>query len=198
MEETAKKTAAFLSAIQALSEKECAEIDAETESARKTRLETIETETKQRYKAYMEYEVARIRAEANRLISQKSEESRRKLTALRASLCEAVFAEAREKLLAFRETPQYRELVLKSVRSAAEALDGDGAAEIYICPADEVLKDEIQSAFGAPCGIQTAADIALGGVRVRAGCYLIDDTLDKRLSAQKTWFLENSGLSVEE
>ncbi len=87
MEETAKKTAAFLSAIQALSEKECAEIDAETESVRKTRLETMEAETKQHYKAYMEYEVARIRAEANRAISQKSEASRRKLTALRTALC---------------------------------------------------------------------------------------------------------------
>lgn len=110
MEETAKKTAAFLSAIQALSEKECAEIDAETESVRKTRLETMEAETKQHYKAYMEYEVARIRAEANRAISQKSEASRRKLTALRTALCESVFAEAREKLLDFRETPQYRAL----------------------------------------------------------------------------------------
>ncbi len=192
MEETAKKTAAFLSAIQALSEKECAEIDAETESVRKTRLETMEAETKQHYKAYMEYEVARIRAEANRAISQKSEASRRKLTALRTALCESVFAEAREKLLAFRESPQYR------VRSAAEALRGEGTAEIYICQADAELTDAVQSAFGAPCSVQVAADIALGGVRVRAGSYLIDDTLDKRLAAQKTWFLENSGLSVGE
>lgn len=198
MEETAKKTAAFLSAIQALSEKECAEIDAETESVRKTRLETMEAETKQHYKAYMEYEVARIRAEANRAISQKSEDSRRKLTALRTSLCEAVFDEARGKLLAFRETPQYRELVLKSVRSAAETLAGNGTAEIYICQADEGFADEICSAFGAHCRVQISADIALGGVRVRAGNYLMDDTLDKRLAAQKTWFLENSGLSVEE
>ncbi len=198
MEETAKKTAAFLSAIQALSEKECAEIDAETESVRKTRLETMEAETKQHYKAYMEYEVARIRAEANRAISQKSEASRRKLTALRTALCESVFAEALEKLLAFRESPQYRDLVLKSVHSAAEALRDEGTAEIYICQADAELADAVQSAFGAPCSVQVAADIALGGVRVRAGSYLIDDTLDKRLAAQKTWFLENSGLSVGE
>lgn len=198
MEETAKKTAAFLSVIQALSEKECAEIDAETESVRKTRLETMEAETKQHYKAYMEYEVARIRAEANRAISQKSEASRRKLTALRTALCESVFAEALEKLLAFRESPQYRDLVLKSVHSAAEALRDEGTAEIYICQADAELADAVQSAFGAPCSVQEAADIALGGVRVRAGSYLIDDTLDKRLAAQKTWFLENSGLSVGE
>ena len=52
--------------------------------------------------------------------------------------------------------------------------------------------------FPLPCSVQVAADIALGGVRVRAGSYLIDDTLDKRLAAQKTWFLENSGLSVGE
>lgn len=198
MEETAKKTEAFLAAIQALSEKECAEIDAGTESVRKTRLETMEAEAKQHYKAYMEYEVARIRAEANRAISHKSEESRRKLTALRTSLCDAVFAEAREKLLAFRATPQYKDLVLKSVRNAAEMLSGDDTAEIFICRADEGFAEEIKSAFGAPCEVQAAADIALGGVRVRAGNYLIDDTLDKRLSAQKTWFLENSGLSVEE
>ncbi len=197
MEETAKKTEAFLSAIKALSEKECAEIDAETESVRKTRLETMETEAKQHYKAYMEYEVARIRAEANRAISQKSEESRRTLTELRASLCDAVFQEARENLLRFRETPQYKDLLLHSVRSAAE-LFSDGEAEISICKADEGFADEIRSAFGARCRVQTVADIVLGGVRVRTGNYLADDTLDSRLAAQKTWFLENSGLSVEE
>lgn len=197
MEETAKKTEAFLAAIKALSEKECAEIDAEIESVRQTRLESMEAEAEQHYKAYTEYEVARIRAEANRDISKKNEESRKALTELRTSLCEAVFDAAREKLRAFRETPQYKELVFGSVRSAAEMLSGE-SAEIFICKADETLADEIKTAYGAFCGVQVAEDITLGGVRVRAGNYLIDDTLDKRLAAQKVWFLENSGLSVEE
>lgn len=197
MEETAKKTEAFLAAIKALSEKECAEIEAEIESVRQTRLESMEAEAKQHYTAYMEYEVARIRAEANRDISKKNEESRKALTQLRTSLCDAVFDEAGERLRAFRETPQYKELVCSSVRSAAELLSGE-SAEIFICKADEVLADALKAAYGANCRVQLADDIALGGVRVRAGNYLVDDTLDKRLAAQKVWFLENSGLSVEE
>lgn len=197
MEETAKKTEAFLAAIKALSEKECAEIEAETESVRKTRLESMEAEAQQHYKAYTEYEVARIHAEANRDISEKNAESRKELTQLRASLCDSVFEAAREKLRAFRETPQYRDLVCASVRSAARTLSGE-AAVIFVCKADEALAPALQAAYGAPCGVQTADDILLGGVRVCAGTYLIDDTLDKRLAAQKAWFLENSGLSVEE
>ena len=83
------------------------------------------------------------------------------------------------------------------MRSAAEMLSRE-AAVISVCQADEALADELKAAYGAPCGVQTADDIQLGGVRVCAGNYLIDDTLDKRLAAQKVWFLENSGLSVEE
>lgn len=197
MEETAKKTAAFLAAIKALSEKECAEIEAETESVRKTRLESMEAEAQQHYKAYTEYEVARIQAEANRDISKKNADARKELTQLRASLCDSVFDEAYEKLRAFQKTPQYKEMVCASVRSAAEMLSG-AAAVIFVCQADKDLEDELKAAYGAPCGVQTADDIQLGGVRVCAGNYLIDDTLDKRLAAQKVWFLENSGLSVEE
>lgn len=197
MEETAKKTAAFLAAIKALSEKECAEIEAETESVRKTRLESMEAEAEQHYKAYTEYEVARILAAANRDISEKNAGARKALTQLRTSLCDSVFDEACERLRAFRETPQYKEMVCASVRSAAEMLSGE-AAVISVCKADEALADELKAAYGAPCGVQTADDIQLGGVRVCAGNYLIEDTLDKRLAAQKVWFLENSGLSVEE
>lgn len=197
MEETAKKTEAFLAAIKALSEQECAEIEAEIASVRKARLESMEAEAQQHYKAYAEYEVARIHADANRDISEKNAEARKNLTQLRASLCARVFESAREQLCEFRATPQYRALLCDSVRRAAEVLSGE-AATLFVCKADEGLADELKAAYGAPCGVQTADDIALGGVRVCAGTYLIDDTLDKRLASQKAWFLENSGLSVEE
>ncbi len=199
MEETAKKTEAFLSAIQALSERECKAIDEETESVRKARLEALEAESKKHYKSYVEYEVARIRAQANREISQKSEASRKALTALRQEICDSVFQKARKELLAFRETPEYKEMLLHSAKAAAGEFP-QGGAEIFICAADARFGEEIRSAFGLPCTVTVSEDIALGGLRVLskdAGC-LADDTLDKRLASQKTWFLENSGLSIEE
>lgn len=199
MDATAKNTEAFLQSIRTLAAAECARIDGETERIRAERLKTMQTEARKHYKAYMEYEVARIRADANREISKKGEDSRRTLAALRTSLYEKVFARAEEQVEAYTKTDAYREKLLGSVREIA-ALFAGGDTQLFIAPRDADKTAEIETAFGAPCTVTVTEEIALGGVKAidRKTHRLADNTLDTALEAQKAWFLENSGLSVEE
>ncbi len=199
MEVTAKKTEAFLSAIHTLAAEECKRIDEETESIRAQRLKTMQSEAKKRYQNEMEYEIARIRADANREISQKGELARRTLSELRATLCEQVFSRARAQIEAYTKTDAYRESLLKSAQAIGELFRG-GEVTLFISQADSSNAEKIREAFGAECTVTVSADILLGGIRATdvKSHQLADNTLDTALEAQKAWFFENSGLSVEE
>lgn len=199
MEVTAKKTEAFLSAIHTLAAEECKRIDEETESIREQRLKTMQSEAKKRYQTEMEYEIARIRADANREISQKGEESRRTLSNLRTSLCEQVFSRARAQIEAYTKTDAYREFLLRSAQKIGEMFRG-GEVTLFISQADSDKADAICKSFGEACTVTVSSDILLGGIRAadRKSHQLADNTLDTALAEQKAWFLENSGLSVEE
>ncbi len=199
MEVTAKKTEAFLSAIHTLAAEECKRIDEETESIREQRLKTMQSEAKKRYQTEMEYEIARIRADANREISQKGEESRRTLSDLRTSLCEQVFSRARAQIEAYTKTDAYREFLLRSAQKIGEMFRG-GEVTLFISQADSDKADAICKSFGEACTVTVSSDILLGGIRAadRKSHQLADNTLDTALTEQKAWFLEISGLSVEE
>ncbi len=199
MEATAKNTEAFLQSIRTLAAAECERIDRETESVRAERLQAMQTEARKRYKSYMEYEAARIRAEANREISGKGEAARKSLADLRATLSQKVFERVKAKIEAYTKTDAYREKLLAGVREIA-ALFPNGDTELFIAPHDADKAAAIQAAFGAPCTVTVTEEIVLGGVKAldRKTQRLADNTLDTALEAQKAWFLENSGLSVEE
>lgn len=199
METAANNTEAFLQSIRTLAAAECERIDRETESVRTERLQAMQTDARKRYKSYMEYEAARIRAEANREISKKGEQSRKTLSDLRATLFSKVFERAKERISAYTQTEAYREKLLSGVREIADAFVG-GDVELFIAPRDADKTAEIAAAFGAPCTVTVTEEIVLGGVKAldRKTRCLADNTLDTALQAQKTWFLENSGLSVEE
>lgn len=199
METAANNTEAFLQSIRTLAAAECERIDRETESVRTERLQAMQTDARKRYKSYMEYEAARIRAEANREISKRGEQSRKTLSDLRATLFSKVFERAKERISAYTQTEAYREKLLSGVREIADAFVG-GDVELFIAPRDADKTAEIAAAFGAPCTVTVTEEIVLGGVKAldRKTRCLADNTLDTALQAQKTWFLENSGLSVEE
>lgn len=199
MEVTNKKTEAFLAEIKKLAAEACKQIDDETNALREERLKMLQSEARKHYKSYMEYEIARIRADANRAVSNYSEQARKRITTLRNELCEHVFDDARAEIKAFTETEDYKALLLKSVQEIANAFK-NGDVEIFVRAADMPLAAEIEAAFASPCKITAGGDIELGGIKAiehKTNC-LADDTLDARLAQQRTWFLENSGLSIEE
>lgn len=200
MEEiNSKKTEAFLSAIKELAAEECKQIDEETDRLRVERLKSLQSEARKRYKSYMEYEIARIRADSNTAISNYEEKSRKTLTDLRNSLCEKVFALAGEKINEYTKTPAYKAMLINSAKEIAEEFNG-GEVELFVREEDMQFAEDIKSAFSGNCKVSASKDIVFGGIKAadsKSNC-MADDTLDSKLEQKKEWFLENSGLSIEE
>ena len=65
---------------------------------------------------------------------------------------------------------------------------------------DDMVPDEAKEIFKNGCVVTESDDIVYGGLRAadRKTHCLADDTLDTKLKEQKEWFLEHSGLSIEE
>ena len=71
--------------------------------------------------------------------------------------------------------------------------------ELRFAPHDNVLAEKAAKAFGHGCTVAEDRDIVIGGfvlVHRGQGIYL-DETLDSALEEQKTWFYQNSGLSID-
>lgn len=199
LETNNKKTDAFLAAIKSLADEECKKIDDETDKIRVERLNTLQGEAEARYKAYEEYEIDRIKADTNRELSAYEDKARKEITDLRNELCSNVFSEAFEAINKFTSSKEYKNILLESAKEIAKSFP-EGNVEIYLCERDMVLGDEIKKAFSRDCKIIKSDDIKLGGIKAidtKTNC-LADDTLDTKLANQKDWFLEKSGLSIEE
>ena len=185
MEEiNSKKTEAFLTAIKTLADEECKSIDEETDRLRVERLRALQKEAEDRYKSYTEYETARIKADCNSAVSE---------------LCKKVFDAAGEKINEYTKTDSYREKLVSSAKEIAEAFDG-GDVELFLRKEDLVFSDDLKAIFKNGCVVTESDDIVYGGLRAadRKTHCLADDTLDTKLKEQKEWFLEHSGLSIEE
>ncbi len=63
-----------------------------------------------------------------------------------------------------------------------------------------MFSDDLKAIFKNGCVVTESDDIVYGGLRAadRKTHCLADDTLDTKLKEQKEWFLEHSGLSIEE
>ena len=103
-----------------------------------------------------------------------------------------------EKLISYTKTPAYEERIAKSVKQLVEKYPLEGC-ELRFAPHDNVLAEKAAKAFGHGCTVAEDRDIVIGGfvlVHRGQGIYL-DETLDSALEEQKTWFYQNSGLSID-
>ena len=75
-----------------------------------------------------------------------------------------------------------------------------GDVELFLRKEDLVFSDDLKAIFKNGCVVTESDDIVYGGLRAadRKTHCLADDTLDTKLKEQKEWFLEHSGLSIEE
>lgn len=110
-----------------------------------------------------------------------------------------MFDAAGEKINEYTKTDSYREKLVSSAKEIAEAFDG-GDVELFLRKEDLVFSDDLKAIFKNGCVVTESDDIVYGGLRAadRKTHCLADDTLDTKLKEQKEWFLEHSGLSIEE
>ena len=113
--------------------------------------------------------------------------------AVRQALADEAFAAAAEKLRAFTEGEDYTAWLQAEAKTLAGRL-GQGTV-LYARPQDLARLGDLP----AGCTAEADPSIELGGLRAenKAAHMAADDTLTSRLAAQRPWFLENAGLSIE-
>ena len=180
----------FLKSIQAEGERECAAIREKTDTEVRETLSAAKAEEQARAVAF---EASRAKTQANRALSAARAEARASLAARRQALADEAFAAAAEKLRAFTESEDYTAWLQAEAKTLAGRL-GQGTV-LYARPQDLARLGDLP----AGCTAEADPSIELGGLRAenKAAHMAADDTLTSRLAAQRPWFLENAGLSIE-
>ena len=141
-------------------------------------------------------DIAMRKAQITNETAVKELKLRDELYTVREDICDKVFSEAKEKLLAFASSDEYSGFITASLNEIAALFDGD-PCRVSTSPKDEALRELILSIL-PNAEINTNPKIAVGGIKALCSTkgILADDTLDTRLAEQKEWFIENAGLKV--
>ena len=139
---------------------------------------------------------ARINEKAGRAVTNAEIEARRQLFERSHAIMEETFEVCREKIAEFTNTPEYRDMLLRSADAIASKLGR--CRKITIREADRKYAADIAVRLGPSVTVEIDDSIKLGGFCAFAAddSTVIDDTLDERLEAQKEWFINNSGLTI--
>ncbi|WP_367924416.1 V-type ATP synthase subunit E [uncultured Ruthenibacterium sp.] len=138
---------------------------------------------------------AEARAKLERELAAARQENRKKLLGYRGQLVNSLFAEVEENLAAYVETPAYVEWVVNIVRAHVNA-DPENCVIGVRAGDEDRLRPALEKAIPGCC-IQQDRNIRFGGVKVRKGRLLFDETLDDAIRTQRTKFLGRCGLRVE-
>ena len=184
----------FVTAITREAEEQRQRIEQETKDFIASEMEKAEMEALNDSYKMIQRAVSNIRADVGSQLSSRMMENRRALLARREEILEEVLGKAGERLAAFTKTADYAAFLAASAKKALAVLRTEKPT-VYLRPADMSRQAEIAAAIG-PCRFEEDANIRLGGLRMtdEAGKIAVDDTLDTRLAAQRTWFQQNSGL----
>lgn len=193
-----EKVSKFVQAITAYAEEQRQKIHQEVEDFKSERLLQAEQEVLSDAYQLIQKERAGLRNQMSREMSCRDLEARKALLGKRKDMTETVFAQARERLLAYATTPAYTDWLRASMTALAAQLPAEGT--VYeLCARDAAQQEALRTLCPSGSSIETAKDIQLGGIRAvnTAAGLLADDTLDTRLDTQREWFTSESGLTIE-
>lgn len=189
---------AFTDEIKIMAAEECEKINKETRQIKTQRIKKANEDAQSRYADYVSYEIKRILSEKNRKISLAEEESRKSLAALRKELTDKVFEKVSADLTEFTKTEDYKNLLAGFVKEIFEDLPEDDNIEFFVRSEDLNLQKDISECIGKSVKFSVSDDVKIGGIKAvshSTGC-LFDNTFDIKLSEQRAWFVENSGLKI--
>ena len=181
----------FLAAIRAEGAQSCADIQAKTEAEVTAALSEAREAQERKAQETIRFETLRAEAQGNRQMSEGRAALRADLAHQRDMLQREVFAAAEQKLAAFAAGAEYAPWLQKSAEAIAAKL---GNCTLYARSADLPI---LEGHLPAGCTLASDDTITLGGLKGEAGAEAADDTLETRLAAQRGWFLERSGLSID-
>ena len=199
MPDIVSKTDNFLKAIEKYAAEQRSKLESEAEEFKEKEINKAEEDGLKEAYVLLQRKMSAINTSIARELSKAENESRKSTFVKRQEIEDKVFDRAKEKLIEFANTDKYTEKLLESVKKISRKLTADDVV-LYVNQRDMKLKNKIISAFGKKCDVQSSDEIKIGGITgiSREMGLLADETLDTRLSQQREWFCENSGLKVTE
>ena len=199
MPDIVSKTDNFLKAIEKYAAEQRSRLESEAEEFKEKELNKAEEDGLKEAYVLLQRKMLSINTGIARELSKAQNASRKSIFEKRREIEDEVFERARKRLLEYAETDKYTEKLLESVKKISLKLTADDVV-LYVSQRDMKLKNKIISAFGKKCDVQPSNEIMIGGITgiSREMGLLADETLDTRLSQQREWFCENSGLKVTE
>lgn len=137
------------------------------------------------------------RTKQTSVLAKKTQDGQRALFQKRAEMTETVFERAAQKLVAYTQTPAYRENLLNSAKRIA-AFFGENSCVLYVSEKDLSLAADLAGCFNGEAAVKADKTIQIGGVKgySKSMGIVADETLDSKLQQQREWFIENAQLSV--
>ncbi len=110
----------------------------------------------------------KIKRDFNKQISLEQLNIRQKQSQLREELTNKLFDDVEQKLMAFKQTPDYLQTLCRQIKKAASFAGAD-AIQIFIDPSDTVLREQLCCELETQTGRQYEPEISdvsfLGGIR---------------------------------
>jgi len=164
-------------------------IKTETEKAQKDAYSLSET-------VYLR-KTAKINEEIGSDFSQKELAMKQELFAHRKEICEGIFKRAADELIDFTKTDEYKDFIITSFKNIVSKFsESTNGLKIYLRESDKYFYPLIVKYYKHKIDIIIDENIIIGGIKISDENILINDTLDSRLSEQRNWFYQNSGLTI--
>lgn len=191
------KTGNFLNAIQKFADEQKHQIRSEVEKFKAEELKKAEDEGIRDAHELIMKEMTSMRAGIAGELAKKEDEGRQQLYKRREEMVNEVFCKAKQKLLEYTKTAEYRAALKNDAQEAADFFRNDEVT-VYLKSDDMELQGELSTIFGNNCSFKAASDIIIGGLKAQCSArgIVVDSTLDTKLENRKGWFLQNSKLKI--
>lgn len=198
MAQNDKNVSKFLDAMASYAREKAEQTHREVEAYKAQRLQEEEQKALTESAQIVNREHDRLQTEISLELSRRDMAARRELFACRNGIADKVFALAEERLCAYTETPAYPERLCRSLKRMVQILPAENTV-FYLSERDKTLFDTLRPLCPTGSRLETSAQIRIGGIRGfnEAAGIVADDTLDSKLACERSWFAENSGLTVE-
>lgn len=189
------KSDAFFKAIHESSLEQKTSVISEIEAYKAQQLAQAKAAAEKKYEEYILAETANFASEDGMETEKRSAILKKEVIDVRTGITEKVFSAVRAKLADFTKTGEYGDLLEESAKKMA-AICADASLVIYMREQDLPYADRIK-AVSPTISVRTDASIGLGGIYGISAekSIKLNDLLETRLSLQRDWFYENSGLS---
>lgn len=158
----------------------------------------IEEEAKKDASSQLEKELADISSDASMEASSNSENRTKKLVAKRDEYVNTIFETAREKLVQFVASKDYKTYLIDHVKEIGKQYPMNNSV-LFVRKEDLSLNKDLVKAYGNDIDVEVSDNITIGGfiIENKETNVVVDESLDFALESQKDWFYKTSGLMIK-